>query len=320
MGLGEPGPPKQTYVEKGSFLIFDTIGEVVPGFYVIGAVEVPSYLLDGGQPVLFDAGFSVFGPLYERDIKKILGSESPKFLFLTHVHFDHCGAAAYLKKTFPGLIIAASQRAAEIVRRPNARKLIADLNDAGAETVRRWKPNLCLSEPFRPFEVDRVLQDGDRLALGPGLSLQVIATPGHTWDFLSYYIPERKILIASEAVGCADVTGYVVTEFLVDFEVYLRSLKRLAALEVEVLCQGHRLVYTGLEVRDYLKRSIQTASQFKERVVGLLTREGGDTRRVVELVKAEEYDSKPHPKQPEPAYLLNLEARVKHLAGRMNTK
>jgi glyoxylase-like metal-dependent hydrolase (beta-lactamase superfamily II) len=318
--LDEPGPPKQIYDEKGRLLIFDTIGEVVPGFYVIGAVEVPSYLLDGDRPVLFDAGFSVFGPLYERAVKEILGIRDPKILFLTHVHFDHCGAAAYLKKAFPGLVIAASQRAAEIVRRPNARKLIADLNDSGADTVRRWKPDLRLGEPFRPFEVDRVLADGDRLDLGPGLSVEVIATPGHTWDFLSYYIPERKILIASEAVGCADVTGYVVTEFLVDFEVYLKSLKRLAALGVDVLCQGHRLVYTGPEVVDYFKRSLRTASQFKERVVDLLIREGGDTRRVVELVKGEEYDAKPHPKQPEPAYLLNLEARVKHLAGKMNGK
>ena len=299
-------------------MIFDKTGEVVPGFYVIGASEVPSYLLDGDRPVLFDAGFSVFGPLYERAIKKILGTRSPKILFLTHVHFDHCGAAAYLKRAFPGLIIAASQRAAEIVRRPNARKLMADLNDSAAETVRKWKPELHLSEPFQPFEVDRVLEDGDRLELGPGLSVQVIATPGHTWDFLSYYIPERKILIASEAVGCADTTGYVVTEFLVDFEVYLKSLTRLAALDVDILCQGHRLVYTGSDVADFFKRSIRTASEFKNQVVDLLTREGGDIRRVVEWIKADEYDSRPEPKQPEPAYRINLEARVKHLAVRMN--
>jgi 2-aminobenzoylacetyl-CoA thioesterase len=301
-------------------LIFDQTGEVVPGFYVLGASEVPSYLLDADPPVLFDAGFSVFGPLYERDIKQLLGTRSPEFLFLTHVHFDHCGAAAYLKKAFPRLIIGASQRAAEIVQRPNARKLMADLNDSGAATVRRWKPELRLTEPFLPFAIDRVLEDGDRLDLGPGLSLQVIATPGHTWDFLSYYIPERKILIASEAVGCADVTGYVVTEFLVDFEVYLRSLKRLAALEVEVLCQGHRLVYTDTEVGDYFRRSIQAALDFRKGVLEKLQVKKGDIGQVVQMVKAEEYDPKPHPKQPEPAYLLNLKARVMHLAGKMNAK
>jgi len=218
------------------------------------------------------------------------------------------------------LIIAASGRAAEIVRRPNARKLMADLNDSAADTVRKWKSELPLNESFRPFEVDRVLTDEDRLDLGSGLSVQVIATPGHTWDFLSYYIPERKILIASEAAGCADTAGYVVTEFLVDFEVYLKSLTRLAALDVDILCQGHRLVYTGSDVPDFFERSLRTASEFKTQVVDLLTREGGDIRRVVELVKADEYDSRPEPKQPEPAYRINLEARVKHLAGIMKAE
>ena len=218
------------------------------------------------------------------------------------------------------MIIAASGRAAEIVRRPNARKLMADLNDSAADTVRKWKPELRLNESFRPFEVDRVLTDEDRLDLGSGLSVQVIATPGHTWDFLSYYIPERKILIASEAAGCADTAGYVVTEFLVDFEVYLKSLTRLAALDVDILCQGHRLVYTGSDVPDFFERSLRTASEFKTQVVDLLTREGGDIRRVVELVKADEYDSRPEPKQPEPAYRINLEARVKHLAGIMKAE
>ena len=124
-------------------------------------------------------------------------------------------------------------------------------------------------------------------------------------------------MIASEAVGCADTTGHVVTKFLVDFEVYLKSLTRLAALDVDTLCQGHRLVYTGSEVADYFERSIRTAAQFKDQVVDLLIREGGDIRRVVELVQADEYDSRPEPKQPEPAYRINLEARVKHLAQKL---
>jgi glyoxylase-like metal-dependent hydrolase (beta-lactamase superfamily II) len=296
-------------------VVFDQTGEVVPGFYVAGASEIPTYLLDGPHPVLFDSGISVFGPRYVQDLQKILGSRTPETLFLTHMHFDHCGATAFLKQRFPDLKVAASARAAEIIQRPGALRLITELNASAAATVKQWHPDLDLGEGFRPFTVDRVLADGDRLELAPDLHVAVLSTPGHTWDFLSYYIPERKILIASEAVGCADTTGYVVTEFLVDFEVYLKSLKRLAGLEVEVLCQGHRLVYTGPEVGDYFRRSIQTALEFREGVLAKLREEKGDVGRVIRRVKADEYDSRPHPKQPEPAYLINLEARVRHLAG-----
>lgn len=298
-------------------MIFDQTGEAAPGFYVVGASEIPTYLLDGPHPVLFDSGISVFGPRYAQDLQSILGVRSPETLFITHMHFDHCGASAYLQQRFPGLTIAASARAAEIIRRPGALKLITELNASAAATAKQWHPELDLSEGFLPFTVERILADGERLELAPDTHLEVLATPGHTWDFLSYYIPERKILIASEAVGCADTTGYVVTEFLVDFEVYLKSLQRLASLEVEVLCQGHRLVYTGPEVGDYFRRSIQTALEFREGVMAKLREEKGDVGRVIRRVKAEEYDSRPHPKQPEPAYLINLGVRIKHLAGQM---
>jgi glyoxylase-like metal-dependent hydrolase (beta-lactamase superfamily II) len=299
-------------------VVFDHTGEVAPGFYVAGISEIPTYFLDGPRPVLFDAGISAYGPRYVQDLEKLLGPRSPAILFLTHVHFDHCGAAAHLQARYPGLVIAASARAAEIIRRPGALKLITELNASAAETVRQWHPEMEPGEGFRPFTVDRVLADGDRLELAPDLHLEVLATPGHTWDFLSYYIPEKKILIASEAAGCADTTGYVVTEFLVDFEVYLKSLKRLAALEAEVLCQGHRLVYTGPDVRSYFDRSIRAALEFRAGVMGKLREEKGDVIRVIQRVKAEEYDPRPHPKQPEPAYLINIEARVRHLARGMD--
>jgi hypothetical protein len=50
-------------------------------------------------------------------------------------------------------------------------------------------------------------------------------------------------------------------------------------------------------------------------VDGLLDQEHGEVDRVVARVKAQEYDPQPQPKQPEPAYLLNLRARVSHLAS-----
>ena len=57
--------------------------------------------------------------------------------------------------------------------------------------------------------LDRVLSDGDSIAIDDDLSVRVIATPGHTRDSLSYYLPEKKILFASEAVGLPDHTGYI---------------------------------------------------------------------------------------------------------------
>lgn len=298
-------------------MIFTGTGQASDGFFVLGNAMIPSYLLDGPRPVLFESGFSCLGPAYERDARRFLGQGRPELLFLTHAHFDHCGSAAYLQRAFPGLRIAASARAGQILTRPNALKLITELNADAARTAGRWNPDLARGEAFQPFDLDLVLKDGDRVALGGGLSVQVLATPGHTWDLLSYYIPERKILIATEAAGCPDAVGGIVTEFLVDYQVYLDSLRRLAGLEVEVFCPGHRSVYLGQEAGRYLRASLEAAQEYKAWVDGLLLANDGDVERVMALIRAQEYDPRPEPKQTEAAYLLNLEVRVRHLARRL---
>lgn len=291
-------------------------GEIAPGLHALGVMAIPAYLLDGPEPVIFDAGISALGPAYLRHARQILGSKQPRRLFLSHVHFDHCGAAAQLVEAFPGLRICASKRAADIVSRPNALKLISQLNEHAAGLAQTLDPDLASQVAFAPFSVDEVLADGDEFELEGGEIIKVFASPGHTWDMLSYFVPKRGILIASEAVGCPTRDGRIITEFLVDYDAYLASLRRLAELPVEVLCMAHHSALTGSDAKSYFGRALAAAQEFKAWVEDLLYQEG-DVSRVVQLVKKNEWDQRPQPKQPEPAYLLNLQARVQHLADKM---
>ncbi|MDF1551767.1 MAG: MBL fold metallo-hydrolase [Deferrisomatales bacterium] len=297
-------------------MIFRQTGQVVPGFHVLGNPHTPCYLLDAPRPALFDSGFSFLSRFYADHALRVLAGRQPEILFLTHVHFDHCGGASFLRDAFPGLRIAASAAAGEILARPRALALMRDLN----EDARRMGPDIGVPSPavtpFQPFEVDMLLGDGDEIDLGGGCRVRVLATPGHTRDFLSYYIPERKILIASEAVGCADTSGRIMVEFVADYDAYLASLRRLSELDIEVLCQGHLYVYQGPDVREYLGRSLLETERYCRWVGELLDEEGGCVEGVVGRVKAAEYDPWPEPKQPESAYLLNTTARVRGLARR----
>lgn len=299
--------------KRGDILIFNQTGEVQDGFFVIGSPHVPLYVLKSEKPVIFEGGVSLLGELYRRELVALLGRVQPWMILLTHVHFDHCGAVSHLKKAFPGMKVAASPESAAILKRPNAVRLIRALSENAWESVMGIDEALLLQDAFEPFDVDRVVREGDRIEIHGGLTVRVLSTPGHTRDFLSYYIPEKKILVASEAGGCAVNKGYISVDCLTDFDIYVNSLRRLASLDAEILCQGHRYVYTDRDVQAFFERSIRSTLEFKEMVEECWHQESHDLKRVIARIKALEYDPLPRPKQPELAYLANLEARVKSI-------
>jgi 2-aminobenzoylacetyl-CoA thioesterase len=302
---------------------FILTGQVTDNFHVLGLTTYPVHLLDGPHPVLFEGGTSCAGNLYIDAIRSVLGTRQPEILFLTHAHWDHCGAVSYLKEAFPNMKIAASKRTAQILKRPGALELIAKLNKDAQGIVHNYpeiNSSCLLDGSFHPFDVDMEIADKQILDLGNGSIVKILATPGHTRDHHSYYLPDKNILIAGDSAGCIDNSGSMVCEFLYDYKAYITTIKKLAELPVEILSQGHRIVLVGRdEVTAFFESSMNEAIRFKDQVYRLLAEESGSTDRVVQRIKAERYDILPEPKQPEVPYLINLTAKVKHLGNNFGT-
>lgn len=300
-------------------MVITTCGHIKYGLHYLVHPEIPIFCLDRPRPVLFDAGVSCMGRVYIETIKAVLGERQPAILFLTHSHWDHCGSASMLKEAFPDMKIAASRLTADVVKRPGAVALIRKLNEAVAAELRKM-PGLMpylAHEPFEPFEVDIELRDSQVFDLGAETSVQVFATPGHTQDHHSFYMPEEKILIAGEAAGVYYGPDTISPEFVSDYDAYLASIQRLAQLPAEVYCQGHMVCMTGERaISDFFEQSIGETIRFKNRVDELLDEEAGDVEVVIQRIKSEQYDINPDLKQPEATYMLNLRARVNHLASK----
>ena len=295
-------------------MIINEKGPIAENIYMLGHPGMPLFLIDSHRPTIVDTGLAFLADIYIEDIREVLGDRSPELCLITHAHFDHCGATARLKKRFPDMRVAASPHARAILSRPGAVERIIRLSHAATAMAGELGIRTPSPRPFSPFAVDRTLADGDCLQIADGLSIRVIEAPGHTRDMLCYYIPEQRVLFAAEAAGIPDQTGYISIDCLLDYDPYVSSLKKLAALDIDVIALGHRCAVTGADTRRYLNDALDHSAAFFETTTAFLQEEHGEIDRVMGRIRAFEYDPKPLPKQPEPAYMLNLEARVMAIA------
>ncbi len=296
---------------------FTQTGKITTDFYNLGHTVAPVFLLDGPKPALFDTGFTTFASQYTHEINHALGNRSPAYLFITHAHWDHVGSAGHFKARWPEMVIYGSEEAQKILKNEKAVQFISKINKDTEPYVKSLDVININKESFKPFRFDQTLGPYEKIKLGETCSVQAIPTPGHTRDSFSYWIPERKILIASESAGTDFSNGVIGNEFLTDYDTYRRSLNELVQLDMQILCLGHKLVLTGQDAKDHMKRSFEDAEKYVSMVEAILLEVNGDIEQAGTRVKEAEWSLAPSPKQPEHAYMLNTLARVEKIWERM---
>jgi glyoxylase-like metal-dependent hydrolase (beta-lactamase superfamily II) len=87
------------------------------------------------------------------------------------------------------------------------------------------------------FQPDHVLGDGDVLALGEGVTLRVLHTPGHASNHLCFLLEEEQLLFTGDHLMQGSTV--VINPPDGDMAVYLRSLDKLLAFDLDWLAPGH---------------------------------------------------------------------------------
>ncbi|HIR14290.1 MAG TPA: MBL fold metallo-hydrolase [Candidatus Choladousia intestinavium] len=113
---------------------------------------------------------------------------APAAVLLTHGHFDHIGAAQYLRDTYR-IPVCAMETEREVLEDP-AKNLTA------------------MSGQTLSLKADRFFKDGEEAELA-GFSIRVIHTPGHTAGGCCYYFPDEGVLFSgdtlfAESIGRTD--------------------------------------------------------------------------------------------------------------------
>ena len=153
------------------------------------------------------------------------------------------------------------------------------------------------------------LADGQRLQVG-GLELQVVGTPGHTADSLSFLLPADNALLTGDTVLGRGTT--VVSYPEGRLAAYLDSLERVAAMtnsgEVETILPGHgpTVQHAAQAVWYYLEHRRERLGQVRAALADGAT----DADAVVARVYADV------PPELRPAARLSVLAQLEYLRAR----
>ena len=241
-------------------------GKVQDHLWYLGRVESGLYLLMGrDESIIISGGMTYILPTLIGQFKELgISKERITKLIILHAHFDHVGTVSFFKKCNLNLEIYASPRAWEKLRSPGA---IDTFNNFSRSVTERME----MLRDFSPYDLDwgngslcLSVSDGNRIDLG-NLEVNILETPGHSSCSISAYIPQLRILFASDCGGIP-YRNTIISSGNSNFTSYQESLERLKNLEVEYFCADHYGFVVGEEAGKFIPSAIEAANEFRTKI------------------------------------------------------
>jgi glyoxylase-like metal-dependent hydrolase (beta-lactamase superfamily II) len=244
--------------------------EILPGIHQLKLpfplqpeqLAVNAYLIEGDKGcLLVDTGWNTnqaFSAM-ERQLREIgLGFENISLILITHFHPDHYGLAGRLVQVSKAKV-ALHQVEKDFI---DSRYMNMDgLLDQTAEILRTngvpekdlprlQKASLGVRQYVSPISPEVVLQGGEIIGQGQ-FQFEVVWTPGHSPGHVCLLERTRKILISGDHVLPATFpnVGLHTQSGPDPLPNYLRSLKAIEELDVDLVLPAHEHVFSGLKPR-----------------------------------------------------------------------
>jgi glyoxylase-like metal-dependent hydrolase (beta-lactamase superfamily II) len=128
---------------------------------------------------------------------------TPEAILITHCHFDHVGAVKAMAEATKAPVYCP---AGEVF-------MLEDINSFAFPGLQ-----------FDNYTPEKTVKDGDKLTLA-GFEIDVIGTPGHSPDHVTYSIPAEKAMFSGDvlfqgSIGRTDLPGC-------DHDLLMRSIQKL---------------------------------------------------------------------------------------------
>ena len=248
--------------------------ELTDRIWMLGIANYPLYLIRGeSEGAIFEGGIGPMGPIVRDQFEQLgISNDLVKQLVVTHAHPDHVMAVPALRQMFPNATVLASEPAAKTLAVEKAVAFFCKMDDALTNSlvqhglVTEQQRRGPLADPT--IAVDRTLKEGDTITVDD-ISIDVLETPGHSDCSLSFFAPDSRTLIISDATGYyLPDSDYWWPMYFTGYAAYVDSMKRLADIDSEILCLSHNAVIQGQEeIKAYFERAIAAAEQYHHRIL-----------------------------------------------------
>lgn len=206
---------------------------IAGNLYYVGSKGLASYLITTPQGnILINSSMENSVPLIRGSIEKLgFHFNDTKILLISHAHWDHCAGSALVKEL------------------TGAKYMVMDADVPVIEDGGRsdFQYGHTPSSLYKPAKVDRVLHDGDQVALG-GTVLVAHLTPGHTKGCTTWTMKAggyNVVIVGSPNVnsGYKLVHNSAYPQIAQDYE---RTFRVLKSLNCDIFLGAHGEYY-GME-------------------------------------------------------------------------
>ena len=218
---------------------------IADNLYYVGSQDLTSFLIVTPKgDILLDGGVPENAPMILDHIRALgFDPHDIKILLNSHAHFDHAGVLAEIKV----------QTGAQMV----ASRADTPVLESGG------KADFFFAKPmFQPVKVDRIIDDGDTVALG-GVTLAAHITAGHTRGCTSWSMPLTVDGQAKQALFICSLTilpGYRLSgdpNYPNLGQDFARSIKTLRALPCDVFLASHGSFFDLTRKREALLKGAE---------------------------------------------------------------
>lgn len=243
-------------------------GFIVDRILLLGSRQVSSYLVMGDSAAWVGGGTAWDVPRLEDQLDRFrVDRRRIRYLVVSHVHHDHCGAVPYLRRRYPWMEVVASAYGADLLAKEKPVRLMKDLNARTLDRMGRSHSHDDVPLDFEDVSVAHRVGDGDELDLGKGFTLQFLSTPGHSRCSMCVYIPQVKALFPGDSIPYPEPGR---TELTVtanhDYADYLSSLAKLVPLPIAIVAYEHGGALTGRSAENIVSRGLEASLRQRERI------------------------------------------------------